>query len=845
MTIPARFTRRLLLALLTATIAALAPAAVAWAAAPPVKEILSSHIGWEVDTVTKGNVCTVTSGHPCQPARSSSQPGGFERARSVAGAPAPSSNVYVADRGNSRVQELTAAGAFVAMFGWDVNKTKTEKGAPQPERNVCTAASGDTCQAGVEGTAPGQFGGPESIAVDPVSGDFYVAEEIESENGKRIPFRFRVQKFTAEGKWVLELGKEVNETKDKQPTATVAEKNLCTEEEVEKAGVKCTGPAAGAGGPPGAFQFPAGRGDQLAVGGPEDLLYVGGTTVQEFEADGKFKGEIPGTGAASIAVDQVGEVFLAYQEGSETIREFDQAGKEIKAFPFTVRDPSEKGVAVGGIAFDGAGRLAVSEFEAGKVLKLRGSLYEVAAGGLHLITEFAGLFSSSLAFNSSEALFAAGNFSESGQNRGEVLAYAPVLVGELVTGAVSCAPAGESEMDVTLACGLHGVVNPEGVSETEVFFQWGATRALGSLTPKQAVGEGSSPVAVGAEAQGVRPNEPFFYQLAGEDHTVKAPELLSGVELSFTTPSVPPRTVGVPGVSFVHASSAVLFGEVNPENAGTRYEFQYVPEEQYFGSEACARFEASCPGLGQTVPQESASYGVIATTQEATGLQPATVYRYRLFATNEKGQPAVNEHGEPGLAEGSFQTAPAPAPQALTGAAGPVGTTSAVVSGTVNPDGAPATYAFELGVYNGAGTQFGIVSSGPVPTGTVPVGESLALTGLQPGTAYAYRITVSSGFVKTESRTVYGETRTFTTAGLPEVLAAPATLAQLAIPAIAFPATTGAPTVKSSANAQKLAQVLRACNKKRSRKQRAACQKRARSRRSTTSRHANNTKKAG
>ena len=52
--------------------------------------------------------------------------------------------------------------------------------------------------------------------------------------GGEVGFGYRVQEFTATGTWVLEIGKEVNETK---------KTNLCTEREVETESVKCQGPA--------------------------------------------------------------------------------------------------------------------------------------------------------------------------------------------------------------------------------------------------------------------------------------------------------------------------------------------------------------------------------------------------------------------------------------------------------------------------------------------------------------------------------------------------------------------------------------------------------------------------
>jgi hypothetical protein len=127
--------------------------------------------------------------------------------------------------------------------------------------------------------------------------------------------------------------------------------------------------------------------------------------------------------------------------------------------------------------------------------------------------------------------------------------------------------------------------------------------------------------------------------------------------------------------------------------------------------------------------------------------------------------------------------------QALTGDSREVSSTSATITGVVNPDGQPATYAFELGVYNPAGTQYGVVSSGSVGSGTVLVGESLHLTGLQPGTTYAYRISVSSGY-----GTSYGEPVTFTTLGLPSVLSSPPLLAMLPMPSIAFPSEASKPS---------------------------------------------------
>jgi len=371
-----------------------------------------------------------------------------------------------------------------------------------------------------------------------------------------------------------------------------------------------------------------------------------------------------------------------------------------------------------------------------------------------------------IAFNPGRALLATIPY-------GEVVSFVPVAVAEVLAGAAVCGPGSEQETDVTLACTLHGEANPEGVSETEVWFGWGMTPVLGSMTPAQPVATGGVLVPASARIE-ARPNETVYYRLEGRDRNVKAPEALGSETASFTTPAVAPRVPGEPAVSFVGSASAVMSGELNPENANTSYRFQYG---------ACATLEA-CPGTGVTPVAEAASYGKLATTLEASGLQPGTVYRYRLVAESAGGV----AHG----AEGQFATAPAPAVGAVTGAASGVGVGGATISGLASPDGKPAVYTFELGVANGAATQYGIVFSGPVAASVAPVPEAYALSGLQPGVTYAYRIAVHSGY-----GTALGETATFTTQGLPAVLLSPTAPALLAVPPIVFPAVESQPLVKA------------------------------------------------
>jgi NHL repeat len=790
-----------LLTITTTMSVMLAVTATAHATAPPVKLALSNHIA-----------------------------GGFEYPDGVAvendATSSRHGDVYVADKGNHRVQVLTATGAFVEMFGSEVNaKTKG---------NLCTAAPGEPCQAGVNSAAAGLFSAPYSITIDPSSGDVFIAEYVFTEAG----FGLRVQKLTADGAFLYEIGKEVNTTKDKEAGATEAEKNLCSETEIEKGG-ECGGPASSVpgSGENSAFNFESGRGDLLAVGGTgaNDLLYVGDESrVQEFEAaSGKWFGEIsltsipaqPGSKVQEIAYDsENGNVYIVYPGGNR-VYEFNPEGKpEPLSIPVKPRHEGRE-VVIEAMALDGSGHLAVVAEESVGGGQLFGVLYDASTG--HRISGFATPAGATegrgLGFSSTGNLYA---FLPDPALEGnqEVLVYEAQPIAELTIGSSACGPGAEYESSATFACTLNGEANPEGASETEAWFEYGRTPALGEKTPVQAVATVESLHVLVS----LSPNETYYYQLAGFDHNLKPPEeAFASEQAVIDTPLVAPSVFGVPAVSVVRPSSAALFGELDPNNAHTEYLFQYSSESGALAK--CAGLATgSCPGVEGTPVLSSAVYGKIGAVAEVSGLQSSKVYYYRLVAEDESRISPIKHFFVTGP-EGSFETALAPQPSAQTGAYSTVTSTSATITGAVNPDGVPAGYAFELGVYNGAGTQYTIVYSAEAGSGNAPVEESLPVTGLQPGTTYAYRIDVSSGYIANEAHALQGAPVTFTTGGVPTVLASPASLATLAVPAIAFPKEEkgSGTTVKTLTNKQKLAKALAACHKQKGKK-RASCIKGAR-----------------
>lgn len=617
------------------------------AAEPPVKLVPSSHIGWEVDETTKGNTCTVVSEDQCQHAIPNSEPGGFEYPESVTSA--PTGNVYVTDRGNHRVQELTAKGELVLMFGKEVNATTHD--------DICTEEEIETslvkCQPGAMGIGTGAFAEPQGIAVDPLTENVYVQDYA----------NWRIDEYTATGQFVLMIGKEVNQTKDNTPGAAETEKNLCTaiSKDTCTAGVQSTPESK----EKGAFNFAQLQGNLLAVGGaPEHILYVGDEhRVQEFDATGKWKDEIklptaiiapiPNGHITAIAADNQ-TVYIVYQFES-IIHEFTAATGEPLQNNIEDSSREEHGtVEIREIALDASNRLAVTANEGLGTQSLQfGSLYKANDGVL--LTRF-----TIFGIVGSESITGL-SFSEKGELYGtvrenhEITSYTPEPVAELRTGPGTCEEGHEQQdASVTFDCTLNGEVNPYNIVKTEVWFESGRTCSLGTLTLKQPIETVETLLQISGLLEGLRPHETFCYRLAGNDQNVEPPEELNGEKAIFSTPTVPPRLVGLPTASFIKTSSAILYGELNPENTTTQYYFEYAPELTV-GENTLTKCPGTnittCPGVSTTSILQSSLYGKMNAILEATGLQPNTSYHYRLTAHNESGEP-------PPSTESTFTTQP-------------------------------------------------------------------------------------------------------------------------------------------------------------------------------------------
>jgi hypothetical protein len=163
---------------------------------------------------------------------------------------------------------------------------------------------------------------------------------------------------------------------------------------------------------------------------------------------------------------------------------------------------------------------------------------------------------------------------------------------------------------------LNGNVDPKG-AETQYYFEYGTTISYGSKTPEASAGSGTSNVEEAKAITGLTLGTTYHFRIVatngagttdGEDQTFEA--------------------AGRPSVETKKATSigpaeATLNGSVNPRAAETKYYFEYGTTTLY-GSKTA---EASA-GSGTSNVEES---------QTVTGLEPGTVYHFRLVASNTYG----------------------------------------------------------------------------------------------------------------------------------------------------------------------------------------------------------------
>ena len=102
-------------------------------------------------------------------------------------------DVYVADKGNNRIDQFEAGGKFIRAWGWGV----VEGIGKKEELQTCTILTG--CGPGVAGTGAGQLDAPEAVAVDN-STDASKEDVYVMDNANKV-----IDKFSAAGVYESQL----------------------------------------------------------------------------------------------------------------------------------------------------------------------------------------------------------------------------------------------------------------------------------------------------------------------------------------------------------------------------------------------------------------------------------------------------------------------------------------------------------------------------------------------------------------------------------------------------------------------------------------------------------------
>jgi sugar lactone lactonase YvrE len=461
-------------------------------------------------------------------------------------------------------------------------------------------------------TPAGSFENPNGLAVDDSTGDVYVADIGHN----------AVDKFDASGALIATFG-------DTEPSPD--------------------GQLAGLDTPAGSFSFanPAALAVDNSTGPSEGDLYVidfGHSAIDKFDSSGAYLGQITETPSGpfgeiyGIDVDASGNLWV-YETASQ-LDKFDSAG----TFQSAVPNPfgaSFPGFAVNGSAsrlyiegnggayqLDGTTGEDLGQLDGGFTISIAvdrsndsifvndGSHVAVYGSNAVALESFgsAELIESGqggIAINSADGMAYVANPADA-----KVYAYEAVVVPGTTTNSATNQSPG--------AATLNGEVDPSGIELQECFFEYGPEESYGQTTPcdksPAEIGAGTTPIPVHADLSLLAPGITYHYRLVAANSEGTA----RGADATFTTADAP-RVDEITFTTAVGETTATLHATVNPNRADTTYRFQYGTTTAY----------------GTDVPLTGAAIGSGSTdvpvSQALTGLQPGTLYHYRVLATNAVG----------------------------------------------------------------------------------------------------------------------------------------------------------------------------------------------------------------
>ena len=263
---------------------------------------------------------------------------------------------------------------------------------------------------------------------------------------------------------------------------------------------------------------------------------------------------------------------------------------------------------------------------------------------------------------------------------------------------------------------LSARANPNGLP-TRVWFEYRSEERPSWSDPDATAASdisGTGEQTVTTRLAGLEPARRYFVRAVAENSS----GLTRGAYVELSTLKAPPRAE-TEYPSRVSADDAEVRGKVDAGGAPTTAWAEFGTTTAY-GSRS-ATVDAGDATLTRLV------------RPRLTGLRPGTTYHWRIVAQNALGTATG--------ADQTFTTPPDARPDVEYAVAEDVGTTSATIETSIDPNGLATTWRIEYGKTEALGSATALRSAG---AGTAPASFSAALGGLEWNTEYHYRLTATN-----------------------------------------------------------------------------------------------------